>query len=310
MLLDDSKKNTCIKVKIPLRISFIGGGTDIPSFYKRFGGVCVNATIDKYVTVTVKRCFGHPRSLHSDTVKAALDYTGMSEVYVEIEKDLSVQGLGTSSAVIVGLLKALYAFQDDTINEGDLAETAYVLEREILNQPGGKQDFYSASYGGLREFRFRNDGKISENTVLNKKQIDSNYLMLFDTGVIRDRSIKAPHESLNSPQLEILKTLVSPFCSAISDGNFELMGHLLSAAWSIKKRTHPSISTEKIGEIYDTAIRTGAWGGKLLGGGGGGAILFVVPLENRERIKSKLELLGTTHIPFDFSYEGAIRYDK
>ena len=293
-----------IKSKTPLRITFVGGGTDIPVFYQILGGAVVNAAIDKYITVTVKRHYAHPRSLHSDTVRAALEYVGVSEVYVEIEKDCSVQGLGTSSAICVGLLKALYAFQGISVTPAELAEHAYTLERKILGRPGGKQDHYAAAFGGINHFGFDPDTEDVE-VCPQMKLLEPEYLMLFDTGLVRDRANESPHDYLDVEQLIIISSLTMPFLHAWEHHNLELMGILLSAAWSVKKQTHPHITTDRIDAIYNTALRAGAYGGKLLGGGGGGCFLFIAPLDTHESIKAELLRLGTKHIPFTFELKGS-----
>ena len=292
-----------IITRTPLRITFVGGGTDIPAFYEKHGGACVNATINKYVTVTVREHLGHPRSLHSDTVKAALEMTGVSEVYVEIEKDISVQGLGTSSAICVGLLKALYALKGKTISPYDLASQAHHLEREILQRPGGLQDQYAAAYGGVNYLTIGKGGQI--NVFPQGFGDHSESMLLFDSGVVRHHHEGSPHESLDENVLKATKMLVDPFLNAYYHENSEVMGYLLAAGYSTKKRTHKSITTEKLEAIYNVAQKSGVYGGKLLGGGGGGAFLFIAPIDAHESIISELNLLRCKQIPFNFESLGS-----
>ena len=304
-----------ITTKTPLRITFAGGGTDVKWFYEKHGGDCVNATINKYVTVTVKDNPGYPRSLHSDTVRAAVELIGVRDVQVEIKKDISVHGLGTSSAICVGLLKALYFWESlkglemKSIKRAELAEKAYHLERELLGRPGGKQDHYAAAYGGLNFFEFAPDGQVFDTTLPASPPEEffkdlPEYLLLMDLNQPRfGRTSDSPHDDLDVDSLITTSSLIFPCLEALEHQMLRFLACILSAGWEIKKKSHPSITNETIDAIYDKALSAGAWGGKLMGGGGGGCFLFICPPEARENVKSVLDTC--THIPFEFESKGS-----
>ena len=294
-----------ITTKTPLRITFAGGVTDVPSFYKKFGGWCVNATIDKYVTVTLRECLGHPMSLHSNIVRAGLEMMDIRDVYVEVEKDISVHGLGTSSAICVGLLKAIYDYTDQSFSPSELAANAFHLEREILDELGGKQDHYAAAHGGMNFLEFGTDGTVVVNPQVNRFQSED--FMLFDIGV-RPRAHDGVYRELDYESILITKDLVKPCLHGIQHGLVEYTGNILSAAWHIKKQIHPSVSSAEIDDLYYAALDAGAYGGKLLGGGGGGCFLFAVPRDKRDGVCEALD--GYTHIPFNFEKKGSHIYER
>ena len=316
--------------RTPLRISFVGGGTDIPNFYQRYGGEVISTAIDKYISVRITG--GRNRQIvvntphHCETastldqiqhplIREALRKTDVTDgLSITVTADVTSRGcgLGSSSALTVGLLNALYAYRGIDMPTETLAHQACEIEMDHLNQPIGKQDQYIAAYGGLRWTQFNRDGSAQTQdipiTAETLAHLEQN-LMLFYTGIQR-RAETILHEqkrAANSQTLLQMRELVPAFYDALVKGNHEgypyendnhedalvkgnhkgcpynndnhegclcEVGHLLNHAWKLKRSLCDSISNRMLDTIYERAVTAGALGGKILGAGGGGYFLF------------------------------------
>ena len=314
--------------RTPLRISFVGGGTDIADFYRTYGGEVISTTIDKYITVHVTACTGKQIAIKTagsaetaswqtisgldkvehPLIRETLRKTGVaSGVSIEVTSDISARGtgLGSSSALTVGLLNALYAYQGERWNAEKLARDACDIEINILGNPIGKQDQYATAYGGLRRFWFEpDDSVIAERFHTNG--VLAKHLMLFDTGIQRRaNTILSEQKRAASPtSLLKIRELVPRFCNALMRGDFDTVGQLLHENWQRKRGLAGAISNDRLDTAYRLALDAGALGGKLLGAGGGGYFLFYVrPAQQREVI-SALDGLAQ-HTSFRFEPSGS-----
>ncbi len=316
--------------KTPLRISFFGGGTDYPDYFKKFGeGAVLGTTIDKHLFVSVTKfysqlfdysirvsyrqveCVKSLDELKHIPVRECLRLHGIqNDIEVDYTSELpSFSGLGSSSSFVVGLLKSLYAFQGKEISKMALANEAINIEQEILKEPVGCQDQTFAAFGGFNIMRFAKDGIKVEPIVLDnerKKQFED-HLMLFFTGIKRRASEIVPNQirkiDQNKENLEVMRKMVDQaHAILINDSNFNEFGKLLDKSWRIKKTLDDAISNQEIDKMYETGLSAGALGGKLLGAGAGGFLLFFVPPKKRESLKQKLQL---TEIPIKMSNHGS-----
>lgn len=307
-----AKEKFMIITQTPLRISFAGGGTDLPEFFNQHEGAVISSAIDKYIYVIVKQRFDNLIALNwskKETVKRvdqiehelireAMKKTGVYKgVEITTISDIPSEGsgLGSSSSVTVGLLQALYLYQGMIADAEKLANEACDIEIDILGKPIGKQDQYIASYGGIRHFEFKKDNTVTITT----PQINNSFLyelglhlMLFFTGKTRKsekilleqkRKIKDREKILNrikDQSFEVLK--------AFNKGNLRFLGKALKEGWELKKQLAGGISNPDIDKIYEEAIKSGALGGKIAGAGGGGFLLLYVPLGKQNRVRKAL----------------------
>ena len=323
-----------IVTRAPLRISFIGGGTDLPNFFSKYDGRVISTTIDKFVYVVVNKTLRnnillkysiteevpHPSLLRHTRVKAALLDLGVHE-QIEIASlaDISSKvGLGSSSSFSVALLKSLNLFLNKNLDKKEAADQACRLEIEILKEPIGKQDQYAAAFGGFNIFNFKKDGSVSVESVLldsDKKDILEKSVLLFLTGQFRDAcSVLGEQKILVKNKIKPYRAMmesVYPFRDALVSGNIKLAGKILDKNWQLKKTLCSKISNKIIDKMYESGMKNGAYGGKILGAGGGGAILFLAPPEKHKIISNKLKKLASTEgldefrkIPVKFSENG------
>lgn len=295
----------------PLRISFFGGGTDFPAFYRAEGGGVLSTAIDKYVYVIIKRRFddrlriGYTRTELVDTVdeiqheliREAMHCTGVEKgVEITTMGDIPAgSGLGTSSAVTVGALHAMYAYQHELVGMERLAREACEIEIGRLGKPIGIQDQYISAYGGLRFIEFRPGGDVyCERISLDPevyRQLNEN-LLLFFTGITRAADgILAEQNHRVNDNLDILREMKRIALYARGEfmkGNLELLGPLLDESWNLKKRLASRISSGFLDEIYQAARNAGASGGKITGAGGGGFLLLVCQPGKREQVRKAL----------------------
>ncbi len=314
--------------RTPLRISFAGGGTDLPSYYRNYGGGAVtSAAIDRYVYVVVNAKFDRSiRVAYSTTenvdrlddlkhglVREAMRVVGIPDsLEVHTIGDIPGEGtgLGSSSSVTVGLLNALYAYRGRRPAPADLAEGACRIEIERLGGTLGKQDQYIAAFGGIRYFAFRPDEAV-ETVPLDLAAADrtalARHLSLFYTGVTRRAGgiLKAQDErtSSNESALGALRTLAERSRDTLLARDYEGLGRILDEGWTLKKQLAGGISTPQIESIYAAARRAGAWGGKVTGAGGGGFLLVAHPPERQREIAAALSPLA--HVPVGFSAKGS-----
>ena len=316
-----------IITKTPFRMSFFGGGTDIPEFFEECKGSVISTTFDKYVYVTVRhlpRFFEHTSEviyskiervsrlddIQHPLVKNAMKYLDMHELHISYDADLPARsGLGTSSTFAVGLLNAFYALKGKYASKQQLAEDAIYVERVLCNEAGGWQDQIAASFGGLNRIDFR--GKEFRVTPIiisqeRKDQLNDN-LMLFFTGFTRfsadiQKSVESSLEE-KKDRLNKMLELVDEAQEILENKNRDLddFGRLLDATWKLKRGVSSEISTGTIDELYEKGIKAGALGGKLLGAGGGGFLLFYVPKAKQKSVRRALKLL---EVPFKFERNG------
>jgi len=319
-----------ITTRTPLRITLAGGGTDIPAYYRKYGpGAVVSATINKYIYVTVAKNFykDEIRVSYSKTENAIKDVEKIEHPTVrealkllDIKSGIQVvsiteipsrgTGLGSSSTFLVGLLNALHAWRGEAVSAKQLAEEAVKIEREILKEPGGKQDQYMAAYGGIQLMEFFPDENVSlKQTLLSldaRKNLND-HLIMFYTG--RERDSKKIHEE----QMDMVDEKVENYnkmrdlayitYETLSKGKWEDLGALLERNWELKKELSNNITDTEIDRWYEKAKKAGAVGGKLMGAGGGGFLLFFVDPQKRQNLKKELNELNEE--PFNFEPFGS-----
>ena len=316
--------------RTPFRISFVGGGTDIPDFYQRHPGAVVSATINKFMYVSLNDFFevDKIRAKYSitETVNNVdeLKHPILKEVFrnygiksgIEIASLADIPGgtgMGSSSSFTVGVIHALRRKLGLPEDKEILAFEACHIEIEKLNEPIGRQDQYAASYGGFNHFIF-NPHDVVERIPLNQDlqfitELEQN-LLLFYTGLSRSASQvlmqqkKAILENENKFQdLLMIQALTLPFLNAFKKKDIKAMGQIIHENWLLKKNLTNSISDTFIDEAYNAALTLGAWGGKLLGAGGGGFFLIFAPPELHQKIIQRLS--GFKRIFFKFEGKGS-----
>jgi D-glycero-alpha-D-manno-heptose-7-phosphate kinase len=315
----------------PLRISFFGGGTDYPIWYREHGGAVLATTIDKRCYITCRRLPPffeyHSRISYSKvenvrrndviehpSVRACLQFLGIDEgVEIHHVADLPARtGLGTSSAFTVGLLLGLYALKEQMCDKQTLAAEAVHIEQELLQEAVGAQDQVSAAYGGFNRINFLTDGSIEVKRVLTaqRRLVElQQHLALYFTGFSRTASEIAQEQLKVTPQrkkeLDTMLQLVDEAEAIVRSTSRSLdeFGRLLHESWQIKRTLTRNITNASIDEIYEAGLSAGALGGKLLGAGGGGFMLFYVPPEHREALRTRLKKLLC--VPFAFSHRGS-----
>ncbi len=304
-----------IIAQTPLRISFLGGGTDFPGFYRSEGGCVVSAAIDKYIYVIIKQRFdekirvGYTRTemvdslddVQHELVRESLRLTGITrQVEVATMGDIPSEGsgLGSSSTVTVGCLNAMYSYLGEPKDAERLARDACHIEIETLGKPIGKQDQYIAAYGGLRFIEFGPGEsvrvhrlKVSENAYARLSQ----HLLLFWTGISRSASSVLGEQKNNiSERLDTLrqmKALAVRARQCLEADAFDELGEMMHAGWQLKKGLASGITTSVIDEMYTAARSAGAMGGKITGAGGGGFLLLYVPRQRQDSVRSALSRL-------------------
>lgn len=324
-----------IIVRAPLRISFVGGGTDLPDFYHNSPGRVISATINKYVYAVInpapllKGIYARystienvksVKELKNDRIRESMLYLKVNDnMEIGTFSDLPVgTGLGGSSSFTVALIKGLTTYQGRRLDKRDLAEASCKVEIDLIKEPIGKQDQYASAFGGFNIFQFNPDESVDVEPILldYKKKIDlENQMLIFFTGITRKASSVLQEQKSNiSSKFKTLKTmakLVDTFKNKLIKGDVEAMGNLLHQNWLMKKKLASKISSDVIDEVYNLGMRNGAWGGKVLGAGGGGCILFFVPSEKREKIRASIKrkaqksnLLNFQEIPVKFVHSG------
>ena len=318
-----------IITKTPFRMSFFGGGTDMPSFFNEHGGAVISTTFDKFCYVNVRHMPPfHPyiselvhnrfervndvEEIEHPLIRECMKLHDIHEIRLTYEGDLPARtGLGTSSTFAVGMLNAFCALKGKMMSKRQLAQEAIYVERDILKENGGWQDQVAAAYGGLNRIDFR-DHDFSVKPIIispeRKKELDEN-LMLFYTGVQRFSS-EIQADTFGKPvdktkQLLDMLALVDEAEKVLTnkDASLNEFGKLLDTTWKLKRGTGSKISNGSIDELYDIAIKAGALGGKLLGAGGGGFLLFYCEKEKQEQLKKALDKLMI--VPFNFENDGA-----
>lgn len=317
--------------KTPVRISFFGGGTDYPDYYRKNRGAVLSTTIDKYIYITIQQFKGisefkykvnysrleacnEIEEIQHPVVKACLKFLNIKDgLEIHVISDLPARsGIGSSSSFTVGLLNALYALKGQMVTKERLANEAIYIEQIVLNERVGVQDQLAAANGGFNKMEFREDDVFRVNPVITskdrRKELENNLLMFY-TGVSRyahqvlEEQIQKTKDNTNCEDLTLIKQMVDDGINILSsDNDLNLFGELMHNAWLTKKKLSSAISNNFLDEIYTKAIDAGAIGGKLLGAGGGGFFVFYVP-EN-QKIAVKASLSSFSEIPFSFEEDG------
>jgi D-glycero-alpha-D-manno-heptose-7-phosphate kinase len=316
-----------IIVQTPLRVSFFGGGTDLPTYYLSEGGCVLTSSIDKYIFVTIKDRFddllriGWTRTemvesvneVQHELIREALKMTGITHgVEITTMGDIpsAGSGLGSSSTVTVGALHALYAYQGDLVTADQLARQACEIEIGRLGKPIGIQDQYIVAFGGLRFLEFRTNGEVlihSVNLSITTRRKLNDNLLLFYTGLGRKADDILDEQKNNiSSRLPILRKLKEMAVTArreLEAGNVDCIGQLLHESWQLKKKLASQVSNGTIDAMYETALNAGAMGGKITGAGGGGFLLLYCCYEYQDEVRSALSNLR--ELPFLLDQTGS-----
>jgi D-glycero-alpha-D-manno-heptose-7-phosphate kinase len=303
----------------PLRIGLLGGGTDLPDYYREHGGRVLNCALDKYVYVIVKQRFDDaiyvnyskkeivPRidDLEHELVREAMHMAGVaSGVEITTLADIPSEGsgLGSSSAVTVGLLQALFAYQGRQVSAEELAERACTIEIERCRKPIGKQDQYIAAFGGIRDIRFGpGDEVVAQELGLSAavRRSLQQQIMLFYTGVTRsaDSILVEQRANISStrPQLDLLRDLAGFAVERLRRGEVDAIGPAVRESWEAKRKLAHGVSNDEIEVAVTRALDAGASGAKLTGAGGGGFLLVICPMERQSAVRESLN--GMQELP-------------
>ena len=301
-----------IITQTPLRIGLLGGGTDLPGFYRENGGRVLNCALDKYIYVIVKQRFdddiyvnyskkeivSRVEELEHELVREAMQMTGVTQgVEITTLADIpsAGSGLGSSSAVTVGLLHALFAYQGRQVSAAELAERACAIEIDRCGKPIGKQDQYIAAFGGIRDIRFGpGDEVVAEEVDLGAtdRRALQRQIMLFYTGITRsaDTILAEQNARLDAtrPQLGQLRDLAGFAAQRLRDGDVDAIGPALRESWEAKRKLAPGVSNGHIDAAVSRALEAGASGAKLTGAGGGGFLLVICPVEHQRAVRQSL----------------------
>jgi D-glycero-alpha-D-manno-heptose-7-phosphate kinase len=326
-----------IRSKAPLRVSFSGGGTDVPPFPEERGGCVLSATIDKYAYTTLEADPGGNIGLHSldydivanyqarerlpydgklDLVKAAFNTMGVEggcEMFIHTDAPPG-SGLGSSSTLCVALVGAIARWKRLPLTMYEVAETAYRIERQELKIMGGLQDQYAAAFGGFNFIEFNGDSTVVNPLKIRRDDLNElayNLLLCYTGGIrLSAEIVKHQTESYQRGEKQVLgallelKQLTLEMKNALLLGRVHEFGSLLNVAWENKRRLDVNISTPQIDEMYEAALALGALGGKILGAGGGGYLLLYCPFRSKYRVAERLEAMGGQVVEFGFEFEG------
>jgi D-glycero-alpha-D-manno-heptose-7-phosphate kinase len=323
---------TMVITQTPVRISFLGGGTDYPEYYRQYGGATLATAIDKYTIITVHRLTrfaDHRVRVHYSQVESVghideIRHPSARECLRLLEVDGGVEihyvsdlpartGLGSSSAATVGLLLALHVFKGDGVSPEQVAAEALRVEQAMINERVGSQDQYICALGGFRHLRFAADGTVRADPVAldaARLQALEQRLLLLYTGIQRSahqvlrEQVERTIGGDNAHDLAQLKALVPRGVDLLSGGDdLSAFGELLHEGWQLKRRLSSGISTAWLDELYARALDAGAVGGKLLGAGGGGFLLLYVEPQRRALVRRALAQLPEA--PFAFEHAGS-----
>ncbi len=318
--------------RTPFRISFAGGGSDLPSWYKKHGGAVLSTAIDKYIYISLHQKFdkGYRVSysitencttldnIKHDIVRESIRYSGIRDnlEITSIADIPSGTGLGSSSSYAVGLAHALSVYKKEIVVKEKLANIACDIEINALNKPIGKQDQYAAAFGGLNLIEFNKNGSVSVLPVIldhdTQKELFGRFLMFYTGGrrsadsILKQQVFNIENNKIDVNLTKRLVDLTYELFGQLQDNNIDNIGNILHQGWQIKKKLSADISNEYINNIYDKAIAAGAEGGKLLGAGASGFILIYA---NKNRHTSIRNALGLHEVEFNIDTQGPkIRY--
>ena len=311
--------------KTPFRISFVGGGSDLPAFYEQYPGAVLSTSINRYMYIS-SHSFFEPdkiRTKYSITETVASLQELKHPILKEALQMMNIQGgieissiadvpsgtgMGSSSSFTVGVLHNLYAYTNRHASKEQLAREACEIEIHRLQEPIGKQDQYAAAYGGLNVIEFHRDGTVSVIPLHLSREVNKqleNSLFMFYTGDQRKASSILAEQKKNVDQrekfdaLKQMVALVYELRDALHAGRLDDFGRLMHENWLLKRKLASGISNPFIDEAYEAGLKAGALGGKLLGAGGGGFLLFYCPPEKASQLKEALHKLR----PFDFGFD-------
>ena len=301
-----------IITQTPLRIGLVGGGTDLPGYYREHGGRVLNAALDKYVYVIVKQRFdddiyvnyskkeivSRVEDLEHELVREAMQMTGVTsgvEITTLADIPSAGSGLGSSSAVTVGLLHALYAYRGHQASAAELAERACTIELDRCGKPIGKQDQYIAAFGGIRDIRFGPGEEVLATELglpAAERRALQQQIMLFYTGITRSADpILAEQNAkiaVTQPQLDMLRDLAGFAVERLRDGDVGGIGAAVRESWEAKRKLASGVSNDQIDQAVTRALDAGASGAKLTGAGGGGFLLVICPAERQRAVRETL----------------------
>ena len=303
----------------PLRIGLLGGGTDLPGYYREHGGRVLNCALDKYIYVIVKQRFDNAiyvnyskkeivsrvDDLEHELVREAMHMAGVvSGVEITTLADIPSggSGLGSSSAVTVGLLQALFAYLGRQVSAEELAERACTIEIERCRKPIGKQDQYIAALGGIRDIRFGpGDEVVAQELGLSaeERRALQRQIMLFYTGVTRSADSILTEQRSNieatRPQLDLLRDLAGFAAERLRNGDVDAIGPAMRESWEAKRKLASGVSNDEIDGAVTRALDAGASGAKLTGAGGGGFLLVICPMDRQRAVREALN--GMRELP-------------
>ena len=317
----------------PLRISLMGGGSDLQDFYTKDGGHSLTFTINKYVYLAINEPFADEIRLSYSRTEIATDVNEIQhpifraalrtmnignkiEIGSFADVPSSGSGLGSSSAFTVALLSGLHAFKNQTISKGDLANLACDIEINQCGDPIGKQDQYASAFGGFNEFYFNSDESVETKSLKLSTEVlerlRSGFFLIYlgfgrgPNQILQDQIANLRNASSSAFGLTtLLKEMVPSAHNSLILGDLEELGRLLDRGWKIKKQLSEGISNSKIEDPYSQLLAWGGAGGKLLGAGGGGFLFMCVPPEKQDAFKSNLLRYNLKNVFEDFDYEGA-----
>jgi len=301
-----------IITQTPLRIGLLGGGTDLPDYYREHGGRVLNCAIDKYIYVIVKQRFdddiyvnyskkeivSRVEDLEHELVREAMLMTGVTsgvEITTLADIPSAGSGLGSSSAVTVGLLHALFAYRGRQVTAEELADRACMVEIDRCGKPIGKQDQYIAAFGGIRDIRFGpGEEVVAEELGLSapERRALQHQIMLFYTGITRSADSILAEQTANikasRPQLDILRDLAGFAVDRLRGGDLDAVGAAVREGWEAKRKLASGVSNRQIDLAVTRALDAGASGAKLTGAGGGGFLLVICPMERQRSVRQSL----------------------
>ena len=324
-----------IITRAPFRVSFCGGGSDLPAFYEKYGGCVLSTSIRKYMYLNAHDNFfrnqiilkysqteivNSPQEIEHRIFKQALVDANLTGIGLTSIADIpSGTGLGSSSSFTVALLQLLHTYKGEYISKYKLAKEACELEINKLGEPIGKQDQYAAAFGGLNFYEFRPDGFVDVQPIVmpgdKYHKLESNILMFYLGGehsassILKEQSSNITHEDKAKAQLKMCD-LARELREELQKGNVDAMGQLLHENWILKRTLASGITNPLIDEMYDLAMSGGALGGKLLGAGGAGFMIFYVPESSHNIVREKLSNFREVEFEMDNSGSSIIFMDR
>ena len=326
-----------ILVRTPFRISFVGGGSDIKSYYQSNPGAVISTSIDKYMYLSLHRKFDKGFRIAYSKIEDVNCRSQIKHPIVRntlnlfnIDSDLEISaiadipgkgtGLGSSSSYCISLIKAISEFNNWDLNKKEIAKFACKVEIEMCKEPIGKQDQYACALGGYNRLSFKEDGSVVDERISidrDFRRYFETYWMIFYTGITRSTSdvLSAQIKEMEKPEKKIvikeMVELVDPFVQNLKSGNVKELARLLDINWKLKKQMTSIVSNVQINQMYDTAISSGALSGKLLGAGAGGFLLLLVPPSKRSNVQKSLKNLmqvsmQSEHTGTSIIYRGSI----